>query len=447
MHYVVVGAGPAGVIAAETLRRSAPDSEITLIGEESEPPYSRMAIPYYLIEKVGEAGTYLRKDEAHYASLNVRLRHDRVERIDAEQRELTLRSGEKLGYDELLIATGSRAIRPPIPGIDAAGVHTCWTLDDARHIYDQAGKESRVLLIGAGFIGCIVLEALAMRGVDLTVVEMGDRMVPRMMDDVAGNLLKRWCEEKGVKVHTSTSVTEIEETRSGSGKAQSQGGIRAFFSRLTGATSEPEPAAGAAHPLRVTLSDGSVLEADLVISAAGVKPNLELLEGTGVQTDAGIVVDEYFRSSVPHIYAAGDVAEGRDFSTGEHDVHAIQPTASEHGRIAALNMCGHETQYQGSLNMNVLDTLGLISSSFGLWMGVDGGDNVALNDPENFRYLNLQFKDDVLVGAQSLGLTQHVGVLRGLIQGQTPLGDWKEKLKRDPTRIMEAYLQRQLAYQ
>ncbi|HXH03739.1 MAG TPA: NAD(P)/FAD-dependent oxidoreductase, partial [Candidatus Competibacteraceae bacterium] len=98
------------------------------------------------------------------------------------------------------------------------------------------------------------------------------------------------------------------------------------------------------------------------------------------------------------------------------------------------------THYQGSLNMNVLDTLGLISSSFGLWMGVEGGDSVERVDPERFRYLSLQFRDDVLVGATSLGLTEHVGVLRGLIQGQVPLGAWKARLKTDPTRVMEAYL-------
>lgn len=452
MHYVVVGAGPAGVIAAETLCKTAPDSQVTLIGDEPEPPYSRMAIPYYLVEKVDEAGTYLRKSESHFAGLGITVRQDRVERIDPTARELALRSGDKLNYDELLIATGSRPIRPPISGIDAPGVHTCWTLDDARHIHELAQPEAKVLLIGAGFIGCIILESLALRGVDLTVVEMGDRMVPRMMDPVAGGLLKDWCEHKGVKVHTSTSVTAIEHQggESQTPAKRAGGGIRAFFNRLTGggdqsATAPATPAA--AHPLRVSLSNGEQLEADLVISAAGVKPNLELLEGTGIDTDSGILVDEHFCSSIPHIYAAGDVAQGRDFSTGGFEVHAIQPTASEHGRIAALNMTGHQTSYQGSLNMNVLDTLGLISSSFGLWMGVEDGDKVELTDPENFRYINLQFKDDKLVGAQSLGLTQHVGVLRGLIQGQTPLGEWKQKLQKDPTRVMEAYLQRKLAYQ
>ncbi len=192
--------------------------------------------------------------------------------------------------------------------------------------------------------------------------------------------------------------------------------------------------------LKVKLSNGETIKADLVISATGVKSNIQFLEGSGLETDEGILVNEYLQTNIPDIYAAGDVCQGMDFSTGEYSVQAIQPTAADHGRIAAMNMAGKKTRHQGSVNMNVLDTMGLISSSYGLWMGVKGGDSVELNDPERYRYLSLQFEDDILVGAQSLGLTEHVGVLRGLIQTRLPLGKWKDQLMKDPTRIMEAYL-------
>jgi len=121
-------------------------------------------------------------------------------------------------------------------------------------------------------------------------------------------------------------------------------------------------------------------------------------------------------------------------------VHAIQPTATDHGHLAAVNMSGRDAEYEGSVNMNVLDTLGLLSCSFGRWEGVDGGDQAALYAPEDFRYLSLQFEGDRLIGANAVGLFQHVGVLRGLIQRRTALGIWKERLLRDPTRLMEAYL-------
>ena len=141
------------------------------------------------------------------------------------------------------------------------------------------------------------------------------------------------------------------------------------------------------------------------------------------------------------MYAAGDCAQGKDFSTGGYSVQAIQPTAVEHGKLAASNMVrGPAEGHRGQVNMNVLDTMGLISSSFGMWMGVDGGDDVERVDQDRYRYINLQFEEDRLVGASALGVTDHVGVIRGMIQSETRLGDWKKKLVDDPTRLMEAYL-------
>ncbi|MBI1731408.1 MAG: NAD(P)/FAD-dependent oxidoreductase [Gammaproteobacteria bacterium] len=407
MQHVIIGAGPAGVIAAETLRRLDPGASVKLVGDEQEPPYSRMALPYYLFDRIQEDGTHLRKQPDHFSRNGIEVLRARVTAVNTKARRLTLDGGKELGFDKLLIATGSHPIRPPIPGMDLDGIFSCWTLADGRNIAKRAGKGSRVVLMGAGFIGCIILEALAMRGVKLTVIEMGDRMVPRMMNQVAGGLIKKWCETKGVGVHTSTRVESIEKS-------------------------------GAA--LKVRLSSDKVLDADVVISATGVRSNLEFLGGSGIETDFGVKVNDRLQSSHPDVFAAGDVCQGRDFSTGEYSVQAIQPTAADHGRIAAANMAGRSVRHQGSVNMNVLDTMGLISTSYGLWMGVPGGESAELRDTDRYRYLSLQFSGDHLVGAQSLGLTEHVGVLRGLIQTRVRLGRWKDRLLKDPTRIMEAYL-------
>ena len=407
MQHVIIGAGPAGVIAAENLRKHDPASTIILIGDEPELPYSRMAIPYYLIDRIGEEGTYLRKSADHYSANGIDILQDRVLAVDTKALTLQLENAEAIGFDKLLIATGAHPIRPPIPGMDLDGVHSCWTLEDGRNIAAKANSGSNVVLMGAGFIGCIILESLASRGVNLTVIEMEDRMVPRMMDQTAGNLIKRWCLEKSVNVHTSTRVDAIEESDKG---------------------------------LKVLLDSGESLDADVVISATGVRSNIEFLEGSGIESEFGVLVNDYLQSSHPDVYAAGDVCQGKDFSTGDYNVQAIQPTAADHGRIAALNMCGKNIKHQGSVNMNVLDTMGLISSSYGLWMGTDGGESVNLTDEDRYRYLSLQFEDDVLVGAQALGLINHVGVLRGLIQTRLKLGKWKDRLLQDPTQIMEAYL-------
>lgn len=410
MKHVIIGAGPAGVIAAETLRKVDPSATIMIIGEERESPYSRMALPYYLSERISEKGTLLRKLPSHYSDQRIELIQDRVTAINAATKTLSLQRDADVAYDRLLIATGSHPINPPIPGMTLPGIYPCWTLEDSRNIIKYAQPGAKVVLMGAGFIGCIILEALAGRKVDLTVIEMGDRMVPRMMDQVSGRMIKNWCLDKGVAVHTSTKIDAIEK------------------SGLFG------------NKLQLTLSNGETLSADLVIAATGVRANIQFLEGSDIETDFGILVNDHMQSNQADIYAAGDVCQGRDFSTGEYSVQAIQPTAAEHGRIAALNMAGSKALHQGSINMNVLDTMGLISSSYGIWMGVDDGDSTELCDQDRYRYLNLQFEDDILVGAQALGLTQHVGVLRGLIQTKARLGKWKQRLIKDPTRIMEAYL-------
>jgi NADPH-dependent 2,4-dienoyl-CoA reductase/sulfur reductase-like enzyme len=408
MKHIILGNGPAGVVAAETLRRVAPADDILLVGNEDEPPYSRMAIPYLLEGNIDEAGTYLRKTAGHFASLRIEQRRGRVVAVNPEKQTILFEDGHFESYDRLLIATGSHPVRPPIPGIDLPEAQTCWTLEDARAIAARAQPGSRVLQLGAGFIGCIIMEALVKRGVHLTVVEMGDRMVPRMMTPEAGGMIKRWVEKQGVNVVTKAGVDRIEK--------------------------------GQNRPLTVTLTTGEQLECDLLIVAAGVAPNVAFLEGTAVHVAKGILVDATMQTSVPGIYAAGDVAEAPNLFSGRHLVSAIQPNAVDQARIAALNMAGQPTEMKGVLAINVLDSMGMISSSFGEWQGVEGGDGVERADEANGRYISLQFQGEVLVGATSVGLTEHVGALRGLIQGKTKLGAWKPKLLETPTRFVEAYI-------
>jgi NAD(P)H-nitrite reductase large subunit len=411
-HHVILGAGPAGVIAAETIRKLSPTDSITIIGDEPEPAYSRMAIPYLLMGNINEAGTYLRKSPTHFEDLKINVRVAHVQSVQTATKNVVLDGGEAVAFDTLLVATGSRPVTPPIPGIKSDGVHRCWTLEDARAIAALAKPGARVLQLGAGFIGCIIMEALSARGVKLSVVEMGDRMVPRMMGPTAGGMIRDWCETKGVEVFTSTKVESI------------------------------EPGA----PLSVKLSNGKTMLADLVISAAGVRPAIGFMENSGVTCLLGVLTDEHLQTNVPGIFAAGDCAEAFDKVSGKMIVSAIQPNAAEQARIAAANMVAHgrgraaHAVLKGVTQINVLDTLGLISTSFGDWQGVPGGEHVELTDKPQGRHLSLQFKDDVLVGCNSVGWTEHVGVMRGLVEGQVRLGAWKDTLKNDPTLLMEAYL-------
>ena len=429
-HHVILGAGPAGVIAAETLRKHAPADTITLVGDEPDAPYSRMAIPYLLIGNIDERGTYLRKSASHFDDLRITQVKAKVTRVDTAGKKVQLDNGQSLAFDKLLIATGSHPVRPPIAGMDLPGVHPCWTLEDARAIQALAKPGARVLQMGAGFIGCIIMESLAARGVKLSVVEMGDRMVPRMMGPVAGGMIRDWCEAKGVQVFTGTKVEAIT-----SGSAGAEKGLLGKLAAAVGLSSDD---AGGA--LQVRLSNGQTVAADLVISATGVRPAIGFLKDSGITCLQGVLTDEHLQTNVPGIYAAGDCAEALDLVSGKTIVSAIQPNAAEQARVAALNMLGQKTELKGVTQINVLDTLGLISTSFGNWEGVSGGQSAVLTDKAAGRHLSLQFKDDVMVGCNSVGWTEHVGVMRGLVEGQVHLGDWKDRLMHDPTKLMDAYL-------
>ena len=408
MRHVIIGGGPAGVVAAETLRKADPSAEITLLCGEGEPPYSRMAIPYLLKGDIDEKGTRLRKDADHYRKLRIELVQARARAIDTAARTVDAGDGRKIPYDRLLIATGSRPSRERIPGIDLPGVVTCWTLKDARALLDGIKPGTRVVQMGAGFVGCIIMEGLLARGADLTILVRSGYVVRRMMNPTASGLIRRWCEERGVKILTRTQPKGL--TASGMG-------------------------------LKVDLGEGRSLDADLYLSVVGVDPNLDFLEGSGIRLgEHGIVVDENLQSSVPGVYAAGDVAESVDVISGKRQLNAIQPNAVEQGRTAALNMAGRPTRFKGSFVFNVLTTLGLAASSFGEWEGVEGGESVEVLDEARYRYLKLQFQGERLVGANCVGFSDHVGALRGLIEGKRRLGVWKRRLMDDPSQIMQAYV-------
>jgi NAD(P)H-nitrite reductase large subunit len=407
MRHVIIGSGPAGVVAAETLRKADPAAEITLLCGEGEPPYSRMAIPYLLKGEIDEAGTHIRKDANHYDRLRITLVQARAQAIDTAGRAVDVGNGRSLPYDRLLIATGSRPSRERIPGIDLPGVQACWTLQDARAIVARARPGTHIVQMGAGFVGCIIMEGLLSRGVDLTILVRSGYMVRRMMNPTASALIQRWCEAKGVKILTRT---------------------------------QPKGLSVNGGALRVDLGEGRTLPADVYLSVVGVDPNLDFLAGSGIEIGQGILVDANLQSSVPGVYAAGDVAESTDCLTGKRQLNAIQPNAVEQGRIAALNMAGRPARFKGSFVFNVLTTLGLVSSSFGEWQGVSGGESAEVLDESRYRYLNLQFDDDRLIGANCVGFSEHIGALRGLIEGRLRLGAWKQRLLNEPAQIMKAYL-------
>ena len=408
---VVIGGGPAGIFAIETIRQYDRESPIVLISDE--PAYARMALPYYLAGEIPEAHV-LTGTQEHFSRLRVTtLFGRRVASIDPAKKSLALEGGGIVPWSRLLIATGSRPVTLDIPGATGRGVTHLWTLDDSRAILGAlGGKPADVLLVGAGFIGFIVLNALAKLGCRLSVVEAEAQILPRMLDSASADLALRWLEKKGVRCATGVRVVEI-------GDRDGRKVVR--------------------------LSDGRSLTADLVVVGIGVRPNIDLVRGSGIRTNDGILVDDHLRTNLPDIYAAGDAAEGIDLSTGTHAVHAIQPTAVEHGRVAGANMAGRDVRYGGSLGMNILEMLGLQIASLGLGRG-DGREATVVVNPDRPVYRKIVWDGDRIAGAIFLGpaedvaLLNDVGMVKGLIQTKTPLGDWKRYLQRHPVDVRRPYV-------
>ena len=410
-RHVIIGAGPAGINAMTAIRElESEDSEITLITNEHA--YSRMVLPYYIAGEIEEGQVNVGNDE-YFEKLNVKtIFGKRVESIDSSGNKVTLDDGSTVDYDDLLIATGSSAAGLSVEGAGLEGVTNLWTLADANALLDVAnGADTEAVFIGAGFIGFIILNAAYKAGWKLSVVEVEDRVLPRMLDDTGAKAVEDWLGRQGVGVHTGTKVTAIEES----------GGKKI-----------------------VKLDDGGEISADVVVMATGIKANLGLVDGSGIETNQGIQVDDHMRTNIDNIYAAGDIAEGPDLSTGEKAVHAIQPTAVEHGKVAGANMAGKDVTYWGSLLINILDICKLQCASYGLW-GEDGDVTVVHNDARPV-YRKLVWDDDVITGAIFVGpandiaMLNDLGMVKGLIQTKSALGPWKKYLEENPLDIRRPYV-------
>ena len=413
-HHVIIGGGPAATNALETIRDfDGGESRITLISDE--PAHSRMALPYWLCGNIPAEHTHT-ADDAYYKKLNVDARIGlRVDRVDSSSKKLQLSDGSSLDFDNLLISTGSSPLQLPIPGTDLEGVQPLWSLahTDSALKHADGLERPRVVFVGAGFIGFIVLNAMHKNNWKLSVVERESQVLPRMLDKGAADMVQDWLATRDVDVHVSETVKSISQADDGSKS--------------------------------VELESGKSISADLVIIATGIRANLELIDGAGIEVDEGILVNGRMQTNFPFIYAAGDVAQGPSLLGGEHEIHAIQPTAVDHGRVAGANMAGQDVVYPGSLIMNVVDVCGLQTASYGNWDDA-AAEEMTISNPQRRIYRKLLWTGDNLTGAiftgpaNDVGMLTDVGMVKGILQTKTPLGPWKNFLAENPFDIRRAYI-------
>ncbi len=326
-NYLIIGNGAAGVTAAETIRQQDPDGSITIVGAEPYPMYSRPGLAYVLTNDIPAEQIFARSRE-WYTHFRIHFIHGRAQRLDPTQQKLFLADGQALRYDRLLIATGSQAVAPPYPGINLDGAAYLDTLDSTKALMRQAKRGRRAVIIGGGITALEMTEGLAQRGVKTHYFLRGGRLWGRVFNDAEAELLDQKIRAHGVQLHYHTEINQVLGNRRGKVR-----GVR--------------------------LADGREFKCNLVGIAIGVKPQLDLVRGTAVEIDRGILVNEYMQTSVPHVFAAGDCAQVYDRWTEKYTLDILWPSAVAEGRAAGLSMTGNGAPYHKGSPFNACLLFGL----------------------------------------------------------------------------------------
>ncbi len=393
MKYVIIGNGIASIGAIEGIRQVDKENPIMVIGAENAPAYGRPLISYLLAGKIKADRMALRPTK-FYELNNVELKlGTTVAGLDTQKKIITTEKGEEIEYENLLLATGGAPFTPPIPGAEGAGVYNFTNLAHAQELIGTAKDIKRAVVIGGGLIGLKAAEALFDRGVDVTIVELSDRVLSLAFDENAASLAAGRLDEVGLKVRTGVSVKEIQRDAEG-------------------------------YVVGCHLTDGGFLQTEIVVIAIGVVPNYNLAKDANVKVDRGIMVDDHMRTNAEGVYAAGDVAQALDMLAGENRVVPIWPNAYNQGFCAGKNMAGRDTGYSGGLAMNSISFYGLPTISVGTVNPPEDDKNfeVAMKlDEKKKSYRKLVFQNGNLVGYVLVGDIDQAGMFTSFVKFKLPI--------------------------
>ncbi len=389
MKVVIVGAGPAGVTVAETLRAHDRAAEILMLSSEPYPPYSPPAMLEYFTTG---RDVHFWKGRDYPADLSIDYRAGtKVESIDPEGRDLRLAGGEIVPWDRLVLASGA-SLYAPLEGQDKPGIYNFKSLSAAEELMARVrgGLARSALIVGAGFIGVEIGLALADMGLQVTQL-VRSRVMRSMLDEESSQIVQRLMEKRGVRV-------------------------------LQGAEVDATAFAGEPRVEGVRVKSGEVLRADLVVAATGLKPNIDYLAGSGIETNWGVPVDDHLRTNLPDIFAAGDVAETTDRLTGHRYIHGNFPNAVAQGRVVAGNLLGWDVGYDGADGMNSLKHLGLPVMA----VGQMDGEELSVRWKDSVR--KIYIRDGRIVGFRLLGDIKSAGIYRTLMNRRLDVSAFKGRL-------------------
>jgi len=405
MRCVIIGASAAGISAAETLRQHDKDAEIVMISDEKL-IYSRPLLSYYLAGKLAQEKLLYRPRD-FYQNHRIEAIFARAVELEPERSRVHLEDGQKVEYDRLLIATGASPRFPPLQGIrQKAGAFGLRRLEDAWGILERLPQAERAVVLGGGLVGLKAAAALKERELEVTVLVDSPHILSQMLDESSARIFEEIFERNGVRILTKAKPAAV------LGQKQIEG---------------------------VQIASGEVFPCELIVVGKGVDPNVELIEGTKIRRDYGVLVDDYLGTNIENVYAAGDVAQAKDVLRGEPWINALWPCAVEQGRIAALNMLGKNVAYRGSMRMNSVQFFGLPVISAGLAVltpGPLGGqsgehDEILEYRPARWVYRKILLKDDTIVGFVLIGGERDLeaaGLLRLLLERRINVAGVKEKL-------------------
>jgi len=400
MNYVIIGNSVAAVGAIRGIRSVDPDGSITVISRERHQAYGRPLISYLLGGLISEKGMpYLPEDFSAAERVNLVLNCE-VTGIDTVKKKVKLANGDSSSFDKLLIATGGDPFVPPIEGLAGKeNIFTFTTWDDAAKLKSVADDIRHAVVIGGGLIGLKAAEGLHLLGKKVTIVELADRILSAAFDRSAGRIVAKKMKGNGIEVLTEDTVVRID----GDGVA------------ITG----------------VTLKSGDCIPCDTVIVAIGVRPACSFLKGSMVEVNRGVVVNDQMETTVADIYAAGDVAEARDFFSTTKNPMPIWPDAYIQGDIAGINMAGGTKIYGGGLAMNSIEFFKVSTISMGITnppADERSYETLTYQDLENYQYRKIVLQQNKLVGAVLVGAVDRAGIFSGLIRDGINVGPFKEQL-------------------
>jgi nitrite reductase (NADH) large subunit len=388
VRYVIIGGGPAGIFAAEAIRRRDHSSRIVIVTDEGEIARSPVMLTYWIGGEAPREGIRFRDPSwAEMNRVDLQLCRKAVALKTASQK-LILEKGGKVQYDRLLIATGSSPISLPIPGAGLKGVYSLRQVSDADAIRSALPALQQVILIGGGFIGLKIASQLKERGIDVLVLEKEDRLAPRMFDGKASLFLVDLLGRKGIRVETGVEVEEI------LGKAGQVDSVR--------------------------MKDRRIFPGQMVIQSVGVRPNTAFLAGSGIALERGIPTNPRMETNVPGVYAAGDVAVTLDSITGEKVNNATWPAASGQGTVAGTNMAGGNVSYVHNLSLNALHLCGVPVMAVGHSRETSG--QVLVEEGPDF-YRKMLLQDGRLTGFILIGRIPQAGSLVALMKRKEVLSD------------------------